>query len=278
MSEEAIEQVAQPETTLMETPAEVAQGGSGNEFLSTIPEDLRDHPSLGPIKDVENLARSYVNAQILIGADKLPMPVNPTAEDLDNIYSRLGRPESADGYEIAVDGNIVTEDVAKSYADVAHNLRLTPDQANGVLEYYRAMVQESGQLSEAAETQQRASTETALRKEWGDEFDVRIEDAGKIAKQFGSGELLEMRLDDGTKVGNHPDFIRAFAKMAEFRSSVTSEDTVADNAISSTMSRREAQAEIESIMSSPVYTDRKNVVGRQQAIDRVQELMEMVHG
>jgi hypothetical protein len=278
MSEEAIEQVAQPEATLMETPAEVAQGGSGNEFLSTIPEDLRDHPSLGPIRDVENLARSYVNAQRLIGADKLPMPVNPTAEDLDNIYSRLGRPESADGYEIPVDGNIVTEDVAKSYADVAHNLRLTPDQANGVLEYYRAMVQESGSMSEAAESQQRSSTEMTLRKEWGDEFDARIEDAGKIAKQFGSSDLLEMRLSDGTKVGNHPDFIKAFANMAEFRSSVTSEDTVADSTISSTVSRREAQAEIESIMSSPVYTDRKNVVGRQQAIDRVQELMEMVHG
>ena len=278
MSEEAVEQVAQPEGSLLETPAEVAQGGSGNDFLSTIPEDLRDHPSLGPIKDVENLARSYVNAQRLIGADKLPMPVNPTAEDLDNIYSRLGRPESAEGYEIAVDGNIVTEEVAKSYADVAHNLRLTPDQANGVLEYYRAMVQESGSMSEAAESQQRNNTEMALRKEWGDEFDARIEDAGKIAKQFGSSDLLEMRLADGTKVGNHPDFIKAFANMAEFRSSVTSEDTVADSTISSTLSRREAQAEIESIMASSVYTDRKNVVGRQQAIDRVQELMEMLHG
>ena len=277
MSEEAVEQVAQPEGSLLETPAEVAQGGSGNDFLSTIPEDLRDHPSLGPIKDVENLARSYVNAQRLIGADKLPMPVNPTAEDLDNIYSRLGRPESAEGYEIAVDGNIVTEEVAKSYADVAHNLRLTPDQANGVLEYYRAMVQESGSMSEAAESQQRNNTEMALRKEWGDEFDARIEDAGKIAKQFGSSELLDMRLADGTKVGNHPDFIKAFANMAEFRSSITSEDTVADSTISSTLSRREAQAEIESIMASPVYTDRKNVVGRQQAIDRVQELMEMLH-
>lgn len=278
MSEEAVEQVAQPEGSLLETPAEVAQGGSGNDFLSTIPEDLRDHPSLGPIKDVENLARSYVNAQRLIGADKLPMPVNPTAEDLDNIYSRLGRPESAEGYEIAVDGNIVTEEVAKSYADVAHNLRLTPDQANGVLEYYRAMVQESGSMSEAAESQQRNNTEMALRKEWGDEFDARIEDAGKIARQFGSSELLDMRLADGTKVGNHPDFIKAFANMAEFRSSVTSEDTVADSTISSTLSRREAQAEIESIMASSVYTDRKNVVGRQQAIDRVQELMEMLHG
>jgi len=278
MSEEAVEQVAQPEGSLLETPAEVAQGGAGNDFLSTIPEDLRDHPSLGPIKDVENLARSYVNAQRLIGADKLPMPVNPTTEDLDNIYSRLGRPESAEGYEIPVDGNIVTEEVAKSYADIAHNLRLTPDQANGVLEYYRAMVQESGSMSEAAESQQRNNTEMALRKEWGDEFDVRIEDAGKIAKQFGSSDLLEMRLADGTKVGNHPDFIKAFANMAEFRSSVTSEDTVADSTISSTLSRREAQAEIESIMASSVYTDRKNVVGRQQAIDRVQELMEMLHG
>jgi len=278
MSEEAVEQVAQPEGSLLETPAEVAQGGSGNDFLSTIPEDLRDHPSLGPIKDVENLARSYVNAQRLIGADKLPMPVNPTTEDLDNIYSRLGRPENAEGYEIPVDGNIVTEEVAKSYADIAHNLRLTPDQANGVLEYYRAMVQESGSMSEAAESQQRNNTEMALRKEWGDEFDVRIEDAGKIAKQFGSSDLLEMRLADGTKVGNHPDFIKAFANMAEFRSSVTSEDTVADSTISSTLSRREAQAEIESIMASSVYTDRKNVVGRQQAIDRVQELMEMLHG
>jgi hypothetical protein len=140
------------------------------------------------------------------------------------------------------------------------------------------MVQESGSMSEAAESQQRNNTEMALRKEWGDEFDARIEDAGKIAKQFGSSDLLEMRLADGTKVGNHPDFIKAFANMAEFRSSVTSEDTVADSTISSTLSRREAQAEIESIMASSVYTDRKNVVGRQQAIDRVQELMEMLHG
>ena len=80
MSEENVEQVAQPETagTVLETPAEVAQGGSGNDFLSTIPEELREHPSLSPIKDVENLARSYVNAQKLIGADKIPLPVNLT--------------------------------------------------------------------------------------------------------------------------------------------------------------------------------------------------------
>ena len=39
MSEEAIEQVAQPEASLLEPPAEVAQGGSGDECLARIPEE-----------------------------------------------------------------------------------------------------------------------------------------------------------------------------------------------------------------------------------------------
>ena len=109
MSEQVAEQVAQPEAapSMLETPAEVAQGGSGNGFMEMIPEELREHPSLAPIKDVGNLARSYVNAQRLIGSDKVPLPANPTDEDLDNIYSKLGRPEDASGYEIATDGNII---------------------------------------------------------------------------------------------------------------------------------------------------------------------------
>ena len=57
MSEQVAEQVAQPELPTLETPAEVAQGGSGNDFLSLVSEELRDHPILSPIKDVPNLAR-----------------------------------------------------------------------------------------------------------------------------------------------------------------------------------------------------------------------------
>ena len=278
MSEEAIEQVAQPEAAPLETPAEVAQGGSGHDFLSMIPEDLREPPSLNPIKDVSNLARSYVNAQRLIGADKLAFPANPTDEDLDNIYGKLGRPESSEGYEIAADGVVISEDGAKSYAEMAHNLRLTPDQANGILEYYKGMVSAASEVNIQAETQQRNSTEMALRQEWGDEFGAKLTDAGKVAKQFGGGELLDMKLADGTKVGNHPDFIRAFAKMAEFRASVTSEDTVSDATQTTLASRQSAQAEIDAIMRGPDYMNRKDPVARQRAIDRVNDLMGVLHG
>ena len=150
MSEEAVEQVAQPEATpapAIETPAEVASGGSGNDFLQMIPEELREHPSISPIKDVENLARSYVNAQRLIGADKIAVPVNPTEEDLDRIYDRLGRPEAPSDYGFDVDGNVITEELATDYEDIAHKSRLTPSQAKGVLDYYKSTVEKSDEQS-----------------------------------------------------------------------------------------------------------------------------------
>ena len=141
MSEGNIEQVAQQEAPL-QTPAELLPAGLVT-ILQMIPEELRQDPSLTPIKDVENLARSYVNAQKLIGADKIPMPVNPTDEDLDRIYGRLGRPESPEGYQIQADGTVITEEVANNFSDIAHKLRLNPQQAQGILDYYRSSMEQT---------------------------------------------------------------------------------------------------------------------------------------
>ena len=281
MSLENAEQVAQPEAApMMETPSEVASGGSGNEFLNMIPEELRQHPSISPIKDVENLARSYVNAQRLIGADKIAVPVNPTDEDLDRIYDRLGRPETPNDYGFDIDGNVITEELAANYADVAHKLRLTPDQAKGVLDYYRSTVEQEGaqslELAEVAKEQ----TVQSLRQEWGRAFDQKVEAAARVAQEFADPEMFNITLADGSKLGDNAEFIKAFAKIADFRQSVTSEDTVAEMSQSSVMTPATAQAEIDAIMNdkSHAYWDRKNPIARQKAVERMQHLMEQLHG
>ena len=278
------EQAIQPEVTeaapaTLATPAEVAQGGSGNDFLNLIPEDIRQHPSLSPIKDVENLARSYVNAQRLIGADKVPMPVNPTDEDLDRIYDRLGRPESPDKYGISPDGNILTEERATEYADIAHKLRLTPDQAQGVLDYYRSVAENDMTSMTTANTQAMEQSAAELQAEWGDNYDAKMQSAQKVVDQFEAGNIMEMQLADGTKLGNHPEVIRAFAKIADFRQTVTSEDTVSESTSSMGMSVQQAGNEIQAIMGdrSHAYWDKKNPQ-HQQAVDRMAQLMEMQHG
>jgi len=281
MSEQVAEQVAESvQPSLLETPSEVAQGGSGNSFMEMIPEELREHPSLSPIKDVGNLARSYVNAQRLIGSDKVPLPVNPTEEDLDNIYSRLGRPETAAGYEVPVDGNVITEEIATQYADIAHSLRLTPQQAQGVLDYYKSSVEQSSQgLHEQAE-KQAEQTALELQKEWGSAFESKVTAAKDIVEQFGGGDLLQMKLDDGTLIGNHPAFIKAFAAMGDFKSTVTSEDTVSDNATNKAYTPQMAQQEVDGIMNDKThaYWNRKDPIGRQRAVERMQELMGFIHG
>jgi hypothetical protein len=278
------EQAIQPEVTeaapaTLATPAEVAQGGSGNDFLNLIPEDIRQHPSLSPIKDVENLARSYVNAQRLIGADKVPMPVNPTDEDLDRIYDRLGRPKSPDKYGISPDGNIITEERATEYADIAHRLRLTPDQAQGVLDYYRSVAENDLTSMTNANAQALEQSAAELQAEWGDNYDAKIQSAQKVVDQFEAGSIMEMQLADGTKLGNHPEVIRAFAKIADFRQTVTSEDTVSESTSSMGMSVQQAGNEIQAIMGdrSHAYWDKKNPQ-HQQAVDRMAQLMEMQHG
>lgn len=282
MSEQVAEQVVQPEATdaaVLETPAEVAQGGSGNDFLTTLPEEIRQHPSLAPIKDVENLARSFVNAQRLIGADKLPIPANPSDEDLDNIYSRLGRPETPAGYEIKADGNIIDDQVASDYSELAHKLRLSPEQAQGILEYYKTSIEQTGESMMANAEEQAKAAETELRQEWGKAFDQKIIDAKNVFRDFATPDMLEMQLSDGTMVGNHPEFIKAFAKIADFRQSVTSEDTIAEATSNRALTPKQAQAEIDAMMNdrTHAYWDRKNPVGRQAAIQRMQELMEMIH-
>ena len=264
----------------IETPAEAASGGSGTEFLQQLPEEIRSHPSLQSIKDVPNLALSYVNAQRLIGAEKIPLPANPTDEDLSNIYSRLGRPEQPSGYEIQADGEVLTETEVSTYTDVAHKLGLSKTQAKGLLDYYRSNIEQQSQLLTEQSQQQMEQTQSSLKAEWGVDYESKIDQANRAVTDIGGEELLNMVLQDGTKVGNHPAFIKAFSSFGAFKQSVTKEDTISENSVNFRMSSADAQTRIDTIMNdkSHAYWDRKNPIARTKAVQEVNDLYEMLNG
>ena len=265
----------------VETPAEVASGsGSRSEFLQQLPEEIRDHPSLQSINDVGNLGLSYVNAQRLIGADKIPLPKNPTEDDLSNIYSKLGRPDEPSGYAIQADGQILTEGDVNTYTDIAHKLGLSKTQANGILDYYRSSIQQTTEAMSKDAQQQKQQIEQNLKAEWGADFDAKVSQANRAVADIAGQDLLDMVLQDGTKVGNHPAFIKAFANFADFKNSVTKEDTISENSVNYRMSPADAKAKIDTIMNdrSHAYWDRKNPVARDKAVKEVQDLYEMLNG
>ena len=75
---------------------------------SSMPEGLRDEPSLQTFDSVDKLAKSYVNAVKMIGGnpDNL-ISIPQEGESWDSFYNQLGRPEQANGYDFG-------EDVKKS--------------------------------------------------------------------------------------------------------------------------------------------------------------------
>ena len=282
---ETEQQAIQTESTQpsvpVETPAEVASGsGSRSEFLQQLPEEIRDHPSLQSINDVGNLGLSFVNAQRLIGADKIPIPKNPTEDDLSNIYSKLGRPDEPSGYAIQADGQILTEGDVNTYTDIAHKLGLSKAQANGILDYYRSSIQQTTEAMSKEAQQEKQMIEESLKAEWGANYDAKVNQANRAVADIAGEDLLNMVLEDGTKVGNHPAFIKAFANFADFKTSVTKEDTISENSVNYRMSPADAKAKIDTIMNdkSHAYWDRKNPVAREKAVKEVQDLYEMTVG
>jgi len=80
-----------------------------------------------------------------------------------------------------------------------------------------------------------ANSEQELRSEWGRDFDAKVQQAGALAKANINPEVLDMTLSNGVRLGDHPEIIKGFAKIAGMMSEdkmVTTEsenvNTVAD--------------------------------------------------
>ena len=102
-----------------------------------LPDDLKNDPSVQLFKGkaLPDIVKSYVNAQRMVGADKVAIPAgkNDTPEAWNEFYKRLGRPDDPDGYQLpkpAVfpEGLEANPDIEKGFKVISHNPGLTPKQ------------------------------------------------------------------------------------------------------------------------------------------------------
>jgi len=230
MSQEQITQetvpVAETTQTTTEAPVQETQIEQpvptvAKSWKEAIPEDLRNDPNISKFTELEALAKSYINATRMIGQDKVAVPNNNSTDDQWNeVYNKLGRPESPDKYKLEVKSDVVPLDdgAIKSFAENAHKLGLNNKQAQGILEFYKESMEGSVQQSKVDTETAQANAEAQLRKEWGRAFDDNIKRAGAVAKANMNPQILDMELKDGTRLGDHPEVIKGFANIANLLS------------------------------------------------------------
>ena len=243
------------------------------DFKSLIPEAYKEEKALQNFQDMDGFVKSFLHSQRLVGSDKIPIPNKyATQSDWDTVYEKLGKPKSSDGYEYNLPKESkLDENSLKAFSTEAHKLNLLPKQAQGIIKYYNDLAGASETEANNKAEAGREEAEKNLRKEFGSTYDNRINAAKKLATSTLGNEFLNNTLlQDGSKLGDNPIIVKAFADLA----AQISEDSIVKGDAPAYMSNKEIGRQI-AVLQQPgsAYWDKKNP-SHLDAVAEVQTLIQ----
>ena len=239
----------------------------------SLPEGLRAEPSLQTFDSVDKLAKSYVNAVKKIGGDPANLVSIPQdGESWDSFYNQMGRPETPEGYNFGDD----PDNELEFYRNATHQLGLSQDQAQNMLELYASVQEEQTEADNQATADFAVNSQIELKREWGTNYDGNLDQAQRAFTQFATPEFSALM--DETGLGNHPELVKAFAKIG----ATMGEDRliVGSGLGQSQISPHDAKDQIQSLYSdkefSKSYRDNKDP-GHKAAMDKMDKLFKSAY-
>ena len=262
---------ATPQTVLTETeqPKEL-------NFKDLIPENFREEKSLENFNNMEDFVKSYLHAQKLVGADKIPVPnKHATEEDWNEVFKRLGAPNSPEDYKYNFKDQEMDQGQVQEFNKTAHRLGLLPKQAEGLIKFYNDLNGNIAASQEEQAAQAQLNTEAELKKEYGPQYAKRLDQAKRLAVNSLGQEFLENTyLKDGSRLGDNLTVIKAFSNLAD----KLSEDPIIQGDGSSYMTAKDIEKEITELTQEGSAYWIKGHPNHQKAVEEVLKLREMLNG
>lgn len=220
-----------PEASKIETTTE-SRSISLSELL---PEDVLSQGNLKDFKTPVDLAQSYVNLQRMVGNSVRIPPADATAEakkeflskikDVEGIilkedpdvWHKIGKPKTAAEYQLEdllpSSVTLETPGVAneiENFKKTAHELNLTNEQARKIAE---SKLKELSMHQELSRKKFDECVET-LKKEWGADYENRVNAAKNIAKVFTDKYGPAMKELINSPAANNPAFAQILNELA----------------------------------------------------------------
>lgn len=183
------------------------------DWRAGLPDDLKGHKTLEKFKDPAALAKSYIQMESFRGRSVVIPAADAPPEEQADFYKKLGVPETSDAYKIEPpQGQQFHPELVKSAQQMFHALKLTPQQAQGLLHYYTGTLANNTDQIEKL----RIETTSALKGEWGGAFDYNLTRADGTAmmidRQSGAGLMPVLK---ATGLVNHPAVIKHYHWLAK---------------------------------------------------------------
>ena len=196
----------------------------------------------------------------MVGADKVPIPGQwATSDDWNMVYDKLGRPADANGYELTMGEGVDADDgMVEWFKKTSHDVGLSGPQAQKLLTAYNEMQGSRTQLATDAVAQTRNEAELELKREWGQAYDQRIGYASAVLANFEAEDMAELRMSDGSLLGDNPAVVKLMSKVGQFIAEKTGEDSFAGSKGSGVMAPDEAHSKLREITApeSPYWSER----------------------
>ena len=243
------------------------------DFKSLIPKEYQGEKSLQNFQDMNGFVKSYLSAQRLVGLDKIAIPNHlATDDDWDQVYQKLGRPNNPNEYKYNLKDSKLDDNSLKAFSEHAHKLGLLPKQADGIINYYNELANASVIDANSKAETSRLEAEKTLRQEFGPAYNNKINAAKNLASAtLGDDFLSNTILADGSKLGDNPTVVKAFANLA----SKLSEDTIVKGDSPSYMTTSEIEKQIATLTQPNTPYWNKQHPNHAQAVKEVFELNEL---
>lgn len=163
------------------TPAAGAEGQV--DFLSGFNEELRPWVANKAPKDLNQLAMMYRNLEQLVGDQKSLIKLPPADDEAgwNEVFTKLGRPETPDSYKIEIPAEGGDEKLAGWARGIFHKAGLSQAQVEKIVPEWNKMAAEQmaavKQAVEDQKIQQFQSEMDTLRQQWGPQYDARFNNA-----------------------------------------------------------------------------------------------------
>ena len=271
---ETAQPAAQPDvqTTTTLTSETTTEQPKEIDFKTLIPEAYKEEKSLQNFSNMDDFVKSYLHSQKLVGSEKINVPNKyATDEDWKEVYKKLGTPENADGYKYDLpEDHRIEDDVLKNFSNEAVKLGLLPHQAQGIMKYYNDVINQGMDDQTAQMKVAQEESEKELRKEYGATFDRQIQSAKNLAHAtLGKEFINDTLLQDGSRLGDNPQVIKAFVSLAN----KLSEDTIVKGDQVPYLTVPEINKQIASLQQEgSAYWDKRNP-GHDEAVKEVQALI-----
>jgi hypothetical protein len=201
------------------------------------PEDWRDKMSakdadalkaLERYKSPADVAKALREAQkkISSGQQRPALPKDATEEQIAEFRKEIGVPDKPEGYLDALPNGLVIGEndkaIAGSFLAAAHASNMPPEHVGEALGWYYTLQEETASAEAQYVKDFRMKSQDELRAEWGPEFRGNINSGMALldtAPVMEDGTpfknaMMGARLEDGSLMGDHPDFLRWIVGLA----------------------------------------------------------------